>query len=1792
MRKRLVGIALVLVALAAVVVAAAVMPRAPREDVNRTATVVVEPDASGEGETPSDGDGDDARYSKDEATHEAATRLMSVDAEYRDQEVLVTLPEGLSAEAARERLSGLSSIGSDASVEVLDESMMIVSVAQGSTVEDAVVEIASSGAVEAVQPNYVYHAAAGSGSLGVDLGLADALGTRAEQTDGSGGLQEGGLPALLGATAETPVAIDDPYAQVTHRTSSTFNQWMLASMNVFSAWSYLVQADGQVHNDVGVAVLDDGFRSDNPDLAANVKDTYDITAASTTVAEATGGHGTHVAGIVSAETNNRMGVSGVSYNAGLVLVNVFFTKNGAYGTDDKGIIKGYDYVLGKRTQHNIRVINVSIGGNMAVSADDALNRKARDAFNDYNIVSVAAAGNKISNVPLPYEDYPGDGDAFVSVINLDAAVGTTNVFRQSGSNYNLPGQKNKNVSAPGTSIWSTTGSSYGVKTGTSMASPAVAGVFSLLFASEPTLTASQARCVVYSTAADINLSSDSTTGLGWDEGTGYGEVDALAAMRNLHPSIQGQKALGVGDTETLSLECGNADAAVSWSSSDESVATVDASTGAVTAVGVGSATITGTFTETDMEGDSYSNSAAAQLVVSPKSIDAATIAVDDQTFSYAHPTCEPEVKVIVGGKVLTKDVDYTLSFSDNEHAGTASVIVTGAGGYTGQKSKSFSIAPYFAPADVTLEVTLSNTEGATSGSDPTANVRIGGSVVLAEGTDFDASYSYGMGKTGVATLTFKGDYMGSTTVNFSTKKDISLAQVTVPDQTYTGEALEPTATVTRGDATLVEGTDYTVTYDHNVDSGTGNATVTGKGEYQGHVTVGFAIARRSIAGASILATTTPTYTGSACMPALSVKVAGRKLSSGTDYAAVYSDNVDAGQGTVTLTGVGNYTGTATGSFDIDPADISGASVAASNQTYSGVALAPPATVTLTGKTLAGGSDYTASYSENTNAGTAKITVTGKGNYAGEAQGTFQIARASIAAAQVSVADQTYTGSALTPAPTVVLDGKTLVPGVEYAASYTNNVSFGTAGVTVYGQGNFTGQAAGSFLVGKLDLSSVQVSVAEQTYTGSALEPEPTVTTGGKALTRGRDYDVVYSNNTNVGTAGITIVGKGSCTGSKATTFQIVGADISGAQVSAAAQTYTGEALEPEPTVVLGGKTLVRDVDYTASYSGNVNAGAGTILVEGTGNYAGTGGGTFAIAPYDASADETLAISLAKTDGAREGRPPEVTVSLGEDRVLTPGTDYGLGYSYSGDMGTVTVAFRGNYRGTKAVDFNTRKIDVSAGSIEVANQSYTGSALEPEPTVVVEGVTLRKGVDYTVSYSGNTNPGTGVCTVTGTGNYQGTLTKGFTIARGDISLAQVSVADATYTGSELAPAVTVTMNGVTLREGTDYALSYSNNVRAGRGLVRVDGKGGYASFVMGAFTIAPKSIAGAKVSVPDQAYTGSKLYPEPTVTLDGVTLQRNVDYTVEYSDNVNVGTGTVTISGFANYKDSAAGHFSIVQRNVASAEVSVANQTYTGSALTPAPTVRLDGTTLRQGRDYNVSYANNVGPGTATLTITGTGGMTGSKSVHFSIARANISSANVAVVAQGYTGSALTPAPVVVLNGVTLTQNRDYSVSYANNVNPGTATATITGMGGYEGSVRANFAISDSGIIMHRLYNPYSSEHFYTASAVESAHLSSIGWRYEGMGWKAPSTGDPVYRLYNPYTGDHHYTLSAGERDALRRVGWNYEGVGWYSGGSTPLYRQYNPYVSVGSHNYTASAYENNALIRAGWRSEGIGWYGL
>ena len=139
-------------------------------------------------------------------------------------------------------------------------------------------------------------------------------------------------------------------------------------------------------------------------------------------------------------------------------------------------------------------------------------------------------------------------------------------------------------------------------------------------------------------------------------------------------------------------------------------------------------------------------------------------------------------------------------------------------------------------------------------------------------------------------------------------------------------------------------------------------------------------------------------------------------------------------------------------------------------------------------------------------------------------------------------------------------------------------------------------------------------------------------------------------------------------------------------------------------------------------------------------------------------------------------------------------------------------------------------------------------------------------------------------------------------------------------------------------------------------------------------------------IPNQTYTGNRIEPELDVSVSNKQLTENTDFTVKYADNINVGTAKVTVSGKGIYKVlTSIANFTIITKNIAPVTIApVADQNYTGEAVTPPLTVTDGSNILREGTDYTVTYKNNVNTGTATATIQGIGNYSGTASVSFTI----------------------------------------------------------------------------------------------------------------------------------------------------------------------------------------------------------------
>jgi uncharacterized protein YjdB len=374
---------------------------------------------------------------------------------------------------------------------------------------------------------------------------------------------------------------EDPYLNTGAGTSY---QYQLKDTNATAAWSELESGS---HGRTLVAVIDTGVDAGHEDLQANMKtdrsgtyvrtlDGKQVTAADDS--DETDGHGTHVTGIIGATYNNGKGGSGIAsgHNNDLVQVMTVGTSSDGVSMYTFDIVSAIEYSVSK----GAGVINMSLGG---AGRDRVLEAAVKKAY-DAGVVIVAAAGNDGVDA---YSD-PSD---MKEVISVNAS--NSNDQATYWSDYGLP----KDITAPGNNILSSLpGNTYGLMSGTSMASPVVAGIVALVRDAAPSLTPAQIYNIICATTRQ-NGTFDS-------KATAYGIIDAAAAVKAAKEASASidvtalsikQKTASVYEGDDISLETLVLPATslkpVTWSSSDESIAKVD-SNGYVTGVSAGDAVIT------------------------------------------------------------------------------------------------------------------------------------------------------------------------------------------------------------------------------------------------------------------------------------------------------------------------------------------------------------------------------------------------------------------------------------------------------------------------------------------------------------------------------------------------------------------------------------------------------------------------------------------------------------------------------------------------------------------------------------------------------------------------------------------------------------------------------------------------------------------------------------------------------------------------------------------------------------------------------------------------------------------------------------------------------------------------------------------------------------------------------------------------------------------------------------------------------------------------------------------------
>lgn len=331
-----------------------------------------------------------------------------------------------------------------------------------------------------------------------------------------------------------------------------------------------------------------------------------------------------------------------------------------------------------------------------------------------------------------------------------------------------------------------------------------------------------------------------------------------------------------------------------------------------------------------------------------------------------------------------------------------------------------------------------------------------------------------------------------------------------------------------------------------------------------------------------------------------------------------------------------------------------------------------------------------------------------------------------------------------------------------------------------------------------------------------------------------------------------------------------------------------------------------------------------------------------------------------------------------------------------------------------------------------------------------------------------NVGTGTVTINGIGNYYGTVIKTFEILPGEITGLIVSGLTTQYDGNSYSVS-TIIPDGVTVtysEDGIIYNSSRPSYANAGTykiyykaEMTNYKSLSGYVSIV-----INPINISDMDITLDSYTYyyTGNQIKPEPLVFNDGVVLDKS-SYDVTYINNVNVGKGTVYVTGIGNYSGIITVDFNIIKSNIENISIKGGTYTYNGTYRTIYVTVPSGCEVLysKNGVDYSSSKPSYKNAGTYTIyyKIKKVNYNTIDGSVVLKINPINISNMTGTLAADLYTYTGYYIKPGVTLKTSTRTiYSGNYNVIYTNNKNPGIGTVTIKGKGNYTGTVTKTFKI--------------------------------------------------------------------------------------------------------------------------------------
>ncbi len=344
--------------------------------------------------------------------------------------------------------------------------------------------------------------------------------------------------------------------------------------------------------------------------------------------------------------------------------------------------------------------------------------------------------------------------------------------------------------------------------------------------------------------------------------------------------------------------------------------------------------------------------------------------------------------------------------------------------------------------------------------------------------------------TGYVTVTASANGYNSVSKDVKivvSKKSLNNGLITLSETSYVydGTYKKPAATVTFGGKVLQEGKDYTISYRNNLNVGVTTVIATGMGDYTGYTSKNFTITKRAMTGGTVSVASSVSFTGSNITPSVTVKVAGRTLTNGTDYTVSYSNNKNVGKATVKITGKGNYSGSLSAKFDIVPAK---QQIQKLETKYKGFYIDWAQKGSATG--------YDVEYSV-------------KANMSGTVSKHLKANKPDTLTISGLSGDKTYY---------VRVRSYTNVNGKVYYGAWSDVKSIKTA---------------------NNDITKATVSgISTKAFTGKAITQNVTVKVGNTVLKNGTDYTVSYSNNKKVGKATVKITGKGKYGGVITKTFKI------------------------------------------------------------------------------------------------------------------------------------------------------------------------------------------------------------------------------------------------------------------------------------------------------------------------------------------------------------------------------------------------------------------------------------------------------------------------------------------------------------------------------------------------------------------------------------------------------------------------------------------------------------------------------